>query len=190
MRRLPYAILLGILGAGIVHVAVLLLLPPLSQRDAWTRFSAAAEPFTVARIDAAAPNGPIIPALDPFFMVAACRFDLSQGPLVVSAQGRVPFWSTSVIGVDGANLFSFNDQARDAPGLNFVVLTPAQMAGREVVTPPEGADEAAEAPAIFAEVGVEQGMVVVRAFVPDDSFRADASAFLGTLSCAPEPEET
>jgi len=179
---------LGVLGAGIVHVAVLLLLPLLSQRDAWTRFSAAARPFAATRIDAAAPNGPVVPALDPFFMTSACRFDLSEGPLVVGAQGRAPFWSASVIGPDGANLFSLNDQAREEAGLGFVVLTPAQMAGREVVTPPEGTDAPAEAPVIFAEVGVDQGMVVVRAFLPDDSFRADVSAFLDSLSCAPEPE--
>jgi uncharacterized membrane protein len=176
------------LGAGIVHVAVLLLLPLLSQRDAWTRFSAAAEPFAVTRIDAAAPDGPVIPALDPFFMVSACRFDLSQGPLVVSAQGQAPFWSASVIGANGAHLFSFNDQAREEAALSFIVLTPAQMAGREVVAPPEGADGPVETPAIFAEVGVDQGMVVVRAFAPDDSFRADASVFLDSLNCAPEPE--
>lgn len=188
MRRLPYAVLLGILGAGIVHVAVLLLLPMLSRQDAWTRLSAVAEPFAVTRIDAGAANGPVIPALDPFFMVAACRFDLGQGPLVVNAQGQVPFWSASVVGADGTHLFSFNDQARQQAALAFMVLTPAQMAGREMVMPPQGADGPAETPTIFAEVGVDQGMVVVRAFVPDESFRADVSGFLESLSCAPEQQ--
>lgn len=187
MRSLTFAVLLGVVGAGLVHGAVLLLLPVLGQRDAWTRFSAVAQPFATVRLDAGGANGVVIPGLDPMFMVAACRFDLTQGPLVVAANGRVPFWSASVIAPDGRNLFSLNDRVRDGGALGFVVLTPAQMAERAVVPPADGeTDEPVAATAIFAEVRVDQGMVAVRAFVPDESFRGAVEAFLSSLSCSTE----
>jgi uncharacterized membrane protein len=42
MLRLFYILLIGIVGAGIVHIAVLLLLPQFSERDAWSSRSDAA----------------------------------------------------------------------------------------------------------------------------------------------------
>ena len=43
MRRLLHAILLGLLGAGIVHIVVLLLVPEFSERDAWSRLAMASD---------------------------------------------------------------------------------------------------------------------------------------------------
>jgi len=37
LRRLFHAVLLGLVGAGIVHIVVLLLVPEFSERDAWSR---------------------------------------------------------------------------------------------------------------------------------------------------------
>jgi len=41
VARLLYAVVLGLVGAAIVHIAVLFLLPRLSERDAWSRLAAA-----------------------------------------------------------------------------------------------------------------------------------------------------
>ena len=40
-RHRCYAVLLGLVGAGIVHIAVLLLVPQFSERDAWSRLAMA-----------------------------------------------------------------------------------------------------------------------------------------------------
>jgi len=43
MRKLIYAALLGLVGAGIVHIAVLLMVPDFSERDAWSRLAQASD---------------------------------------------------------------------------------------------------------------------------------------------------
>ena len=54
MLRLLYALLVGIVGAGIVHIVVLLLVPSYSERDAWSRLSEMADLYGIAPLDAAA----------------------------------------------------------------------------------------------------------------------------------------
>lgn len=179
MLRLALTVLTGLVGAGIVHIAVLLLLPQFSDRDAWSRLAMAADLYRVVRIDGQTGEEPIVQSLDPLFQAAACRFDLRDGMLHIRAPGRVPFWSASVYGRGGENLYSFNDRTAEGGGLDFVVLTPAQMIEMRKQLPEEFVSS------IFVETTVEEGMVVIRSFVPDPSWRSTVSKFLGDLSCEP-----
>ena len=81
MLRLLYAILLGVVGAGIVHISILLLLPLFSDRDAWSRLAAAADLYVVTAADGSDGSAPTVEAPDPFFRAVACRFDLEDGPV-------------------------------------------------------------------------------------------------------------
>ena len=79
MRKLVYAVILGLVGAGIVHIAVLLMVPDFSERDAWSRLAQASDFYKVTRLDAEAGGPPVVKSVDPLFFAAACRFDLSDG---------------------------------------------------------------------------------------------------------------
>jgi uncharacterized membrane protein len=180
MRRLAYSILLGLLGAGIVHIAVLFLVPDFSERDAWSRLAMSADLYRMTRLDAEAGGEPLIKSSDPFFYAAACRFDLDDGMVRVTAPGRVPFWSLSVYGRNGHNVYSFNDHTASDGGLDMVVLTPAQMMEVRKDLPEDFARS------IFVETPVSQGMVVIRSFVPDDSWKPGVTAFLAGATCESE----
>ncbi|MBE7183636.1 MAG: DUF1254 domain-containing protein [Methylobacterium mesophilicum] len=177
MTKVFYAIVVGLVGAGIVHVAMLLLLPSLSQRDAWTALSAAAPLYeTVAQDRAPAALG-----RDPFLSSAACRFDLSDGPVTVTAEGTVPFWSVSVYGRRGQNLYSLTDRAL-AGRLAIMLLDPSQAAAQH------GAEPDPEAPTPV-QVDTDEGILVLRGFDPDPSWNASVRAFLASLRCA-RPADT
>ena len=154
---LAYAVLLGLVGAGIVHIVVLMLVPEFSEHNASARFATISGLNQVTHIDAAGPL-PTLGAPDPAFQMAACRFDLSAGPVHVAASGKVPFWSASVYDQGGRNLYSLNDRSGAGEALDFVVLTPEQMI--------EVRQELPEAfvQSVFVEVPTEDGMLVVRAF--------------------------
>lgn len=175
MRRLFYALIVGVIGAGIVHIAVLLLLPRLSERDAWSRLAAASALYQPVRIDGAASP---LRSEDPLFLASACRFDLGDGVLRVKTDGRVPFWSASVYDRAGQNIYSFNDRTAEQGMLDFVVLDPAAMIELNKALPD------ALQKSIFVEIPVSEGIVVVRAFVPDASWKQSVSGFLGRMSCA------
>ncbi|RWP51697.1 DUF1254 domain-containing protein [Mesorhizobium sp.] len=177
MRRLLHAILLGLLGAGIVHIIVLLLVPEFSERDAWSRLAMASDLYRMTRLDAEAGGTPVVKSVDPLFYAAACPFDLSEGMVRVKAPGNVPFWSVSVYDRSGHNIYSFNDHSATGRVLDSIVLTPAQMIEIRKNLPEELQG------AIFVEAPIDEGMFVIRSFVPDDSWKPVVSRFLKQSSC-------
>lgn len=184
MARLFRAVLIGLIGAGIVHIAVLLLLPHMTGRGAWSRLAGISGLNEVIRVDARAGeqpllDQPILASPDPGFMAAACRFDLRNGPLQVDSSVSVPFWSASVYDRNGINIFSLNDRSTTAHGLDFVVLSTDQLieARRDM---PDLAGRS-----IFAEVAARDGIVLVRAFVPDPSWTDTVARFFSEMTCSP-----
>jgi uncharacterized membrane protein len=180
MLRLFYVLLIGLVGAGIVHITVLLLLPQFSERDAWSSLAEAADFYKAVRIDAGDGSPPIVKAVDPLFHAAACRFDLDEGPVHLSAPGTVPFWSVSIYNRAGQNLYSFNDRATDKGALDFVVLTSEQMIELRKAMPDDFQK------AIFVQVPVGEGIVMVRSFVPDPTWEEATSEFLARIACTKE----
>ena len=177
MRRLLHALILGLLGAGIVHIIVLFLVPEFSERDAWSRLAMASDLYRMTRLDAEAGGAPVVKSVDPLFYAAACRFDLAEGMVRVKAPGNVPFWSVSVYDRNGHNFYSFNDHTATGGVLDTVVLTPAQMieVRKELPEDLQGA--------IFVEAPIDEGIFVIRSFVPDDSWKPVVSRFLEQSSC-------
>lgn len=178
MARLLHALLLGLVGAGIVHIVILLLVPSYSQRDAWTALSEQSNYYVTTRLD---PPGaePLIGSLDPLFDAVACRFDLTDGPVHIHGGGEVPYWSLSVHDRAGQNVFSVNDRSSSASALDFVIATPVQMIDLRNELP------LAFERSVFIEAGVGEGIAVVRAFVPDGSWEPTVARYLRGIVCEP-----
>ena len=180
MSRLFYALLVSLVGACIVHIAVLLLLPRFSERDAWSSLAEAGDFYKAVRIDTNDGSPPVVKAVDPLFHAAACRFDLGEGPVHIRAPGTVPFWSVSIYNRAGQNIYSFNDRATDNGALDFVVLTTAQMIEVRKQVPEEFSK------AIFVEAPIGEGIVMVRSFVPDPTWEETTTEFLARIACTKE----
>lgn len=177
MTRIFHALILGLVGVGIVHIAILLLIPAVAERDAWSELAERGDLYTVVRLDGSPGERPAFQSIDPLFDAVACRFDLSQGMVRLSADGHVPFWSISVYDRAGQNIFSFNDRASPDGTLDFVVATPAQMVELRNDLP------RAFENSVFVEADVEAGIAVVRAFVPDRSWEPTISDYLRSIAC-------
>jgi uncharacterized membrane protein len=178
MVRLLHALLLGLLGAGIVHIAILLLVPEMSERDAWSRLAMASNLYRMTRIDPEVAGPAAAGSVDPLFRSAACRFDLSDGVVRVSAPGNVPFWSVSVYNRGGQNIYSFNDRTSATGLLDFAILTPAQMIELRKDLPEELQQ------AIFVEAPLDEGIVIIRIFVPDESWEKVVNRYLAGTACS------
>lgn len=177
MRRLLHALLLGLVGAGIVHIAVLLMVPEFSERDAWSRLAMASDLYRVTPLVPEPGGAPVVKSVDPLFQAVACRFDLEDGPVQVTAPANVPFWSVSVYDRNGHNFYSFNDRSAANGALDAIVLTPAQMieVRKEL---PEGLEGS-----VFVEADIGEGIVVIRGFVPDQSWKPAVERFLRQSAC-------
>ena len=179
MLRTVYTLILGLVGAGIVHIAIIMMLPMFSERDAWSRLAEAGELYAVVPLDAGQKGAPVVArSVDPLFEARACRFDLQDGLLHVGAVGSVPFWSVSIYDRGGQNIYSFNDRTSSKGSLDFVVVTPLQMVEIRKDLPPEFEQS------VFVEADLDEGIVVVRGFVPDASQRPTVSGYLDAITCS------
>ena len=80
MGRALYVFVLGGLGALLIHILTIFLIPGFAENDAWARLPKPVEEgyFTpVKREDPLAAN---MHAFDPNVVFGACRFDLTEGP--------------------------------------------------------------------------------------------------------------
>ncbi len=178
--RLLYAAILGLVGAGIVHIAILLLLPVVSEKNAWSRLERTGDLYAVVPASGAAADRRVLRLTDPYVESVACRFDLGDGIAHIRATGQVPYWSVSVYDRNGTNVYSLNDHATVDGGLDILVLTPLQMVELRKDLPPEFQSS------IFVESDIEEGIVVVNSFVPDPSWKPAISAYLKGAACSTE----
>ncbi len=177
MTRAFHIILLSVLGAAIVHLAILVLLPVLSERDAWARMAARSDLLRSVRLGPTEADSPVR-LDDPFLVGAACRFDLHHhGVLHVTAGSGPPFWSVSIHDRRGYNLASFNDRTAAGGRLDLAVATTAQLADLRRELPD------ALSRSIYVEVDDPQGIVVLRAFRPDPTWEPVVEAFLASFAC-------
>lgn len=177
MLRLLHALVLGLVGAGMVHIAVLLLLPSFSGDNVWSRITAATDPYEPVRLDRPGVAGLSVSNPDPLFRIVGCRFDLADGIARIRANGKVPYWSVSIYDRTGANVYSFNDRSSATGTLDFVVLTPAQTGEIRKEVPDELEDSN------FIETDIAEGIAVIRAFAPDQTWTPAVGAFVDTMTC-------
>ncbi|MFP1631594.1 DUF1254 domain-containing protein [Zhengella sp. ZM62] len=180
MGRLFHALALGLAGAGIVHIAALLLVPHFASNDAWNRISALGPEYAFATVEPAGPDASgIIEVHDPEFAIAACRFDLERGLVHVTAPLGVRFWSVSIVNGRGQSIYSFNDRNSSTGALDLTIATPVQMIELRKDLP----DAFAES--IFVEADIDRGMVVLRLFQPDSAAQQAVRAMLDEARCSP-----
>ncbi|QPC87200.1 DUF1254 domain-containing protein [Mesorhizobium sp. NBSH29] len=178
LKRLAYAIAVGLVGAGIVHITILMMLPTFSARDAWSRLATLGDLYEAERVVA---GGPVmVQPADPFFLTVACRFDLHDGIAHLTADGSLPFWSASIYDRHGQNIYSFNDRTTSDNALDFVIAAPLQMIELRKNLPADLET------AVFVEADIDEGIVMVRAFAPDPSIRPGVEATLDGLTCVAE----
>ena len=176
MRSFLYAIAIGLVGAALLHIVIILSLPSFTGRDAYTRVQAFGEAnrfFPLAgSSDSLAPIND-----DPAMKTAVCAFSVETGPIRLFAEGDVPFWSLAVYDSASNEVFSMNDRTSVSGALDTLIATPIQLIGIRKAVPAELEQS------ILVEMRGEEGYAVLRTFVPAESRQQAAVAFLADASC-------
>ncbi len=178
MRRTLVFVLGGLLLAGIIHIATVIMVPYFATDDASTlmrQFGRADVFHILPRAEAGAEP---LANLDPKMLYAACRFSLSDGPVRITASLPNNFWSVAIFDRRGRNVFSVNDRSAERSELDLAVLTPVQMAQLRQDPP------AALETAIVVELPLDSAFALIRVFVADDTLLSRARADLETADCA------
>lgn len=177
MSKLFYAALVGVVGALIIHLLILFMLPVYSENSSWRivrENSEIAVPIDVAEIAATDEQNLF---LDPSFLNIICRYDLSEGTMRVSAQGEVQLWTAAVLDTSGAIFFSANDRISTSKDLDLAVVNPTQLRFARQNTPDILANS------IVAAASENEGFVLIRIFKPDQSWEPRATEFFDSMQC-------
>lgn len=177
MARLIHILLLGLIGAAILHIAIVFLVPIYSEQNAWSRLVAKGDAYTFIRLDGrSAPTS----NRDPLMREAACHFDLSDGPVHITADGlNLSFWSLSLYAPNGDNLYSFNDSIAANRQLDLIIGDAIGLAALRADNQPT------DKSTLMLEQNIGEGAIILRAFVPNPSWNQVADAFFDNAECAP-----
>lgn len=172
----------GVLLGGIIHIAIILLVPSYSTRDAWTSVGRFGDDNQFHLLPRAEPGTEALPYLDPGMAHAVCRFSLAKGPVRMRATLPETFWSLAVFDRRGRNIYSLNDRSAENSALDLVVATPVQVA--ELKQEPR---EDIESSIVIENPG-NSGFALLRVFVADPTLASQATEALGKADCRAVPE--
>jgi uncharacterized membrane protein len=168
----------GLLLGGIIHVAVVFMVPLYASHDAWAQMRQFGSDSQFHMLPTPEAGAEPLTSLDPRMAEAVCRFSLAGGSLHVRAEMPDEFWSVAVFDRRGRNVYSLNDRAAERSHLDLAILTPVQMA--QIRQNPPASLETS----IVLELPIDEGFVLLRAFVPDDSMLPQATAALTGADCS------
>ena len=176
MRSVLYAIAIGLIGAALLHIVIILSLPSFTGRDAYTRVSSLGE---ANRFFALGNTGDTLAPVndDPAMKTAVCTFSVEDGPVRLFAEGDVPFWSLAVYDSASNEVFSMNDRTSVGGALDVVAAGPIQLTDLRKNLPQDLQQT------IMVEMTHPEGYAVLRTLAPQASFDEAARAFLTGAGC-------
>lgn len=166
--------------AVVVHITTVLMMPRLDPSDPWDALGQLVDGPQAVVLPQASPRGGPLSALDPHVVHAACRFDLSEGPLAVSAASNVEHWALGLYRLDGTVIYSLTSQTALAQGISLELRTPGQERGQTI--------GAAPSETLEITANIDAGYVLYRTLVPFPSARARAEASASQLTCRVLPD--
>lgn len=182
MFRFFYSILLGLIGSGLVFLAIILLTPRYSQNTAWLKMveivpEGSQRPVTLSQ------NGQSLfsaQSQDPFFRSQACRYDLNNGALLLTGPQTDLIWTLSVVDTNGTVLFSTNNRLSTASGVQVLVVNKKQIRTFRQTSVNTFAS------AFIAQSTGDEGLVVIRIFEENESAIPLIDEFTQGLTCSYE----
>ncbi|OCW55755.1 DUF1254 domain-containing protein [Hoeflea olei] len=178
MRSVLLATAIGLVGAAIIHIIIVLALPMWTGKDAWTRVREMGAPNVFYAL-ANEPNPTGLFNDDANIHTAVCHFDITEAPVRIIATGDVPIWTVAAYDTASNETFSMNDRSSIGENVDIAFVTPAQMLQLRRAMP------ASLERAVLVELQREQGYVALRAVAPLPSQEPAARAFLAGALCAP-----
>jgi uncharacterized membrane protein len=165
----------GLLLGGIVHLTTMLVLPRTATQDAYARLAPLTEVNRMAPIPDPTPQTSVVPFMDPAFITAVCRYDLSGGPIRFTAPLSMAYTSVTFYTRNGVAYYAINDRAAGRRTIELSLMTTEQREQLPVDEDVTAADR------LIVESPTPIGLIVLRALVPEPAM---APAVRNTVTAA------
>lgn len=197
--KLVLATICGLLLAGMTHIVAIIAMPRLTERDAFAllaeRTGTAENAVLVVpargegafALEAPTQGEParFMPSRDPAVAVAACAYDLAEGPLRVTMRTGDLFQSIALHARGTGAFYAITDRAAVRGRLDLLVLTRAQLDAR--IAAETDVVDAAARDYIRVVAPASEGFVSVRALAAFPSQQRQAAALATSVTCVSEP---
>jgi uncharacterized membrane protein len=167
----------GLLLGGIVHLATMLVLPRTATQDAYARLAPLSEVNRMAPIPEPTPQASVVPFMDPAFVAAVCRYDLSGGPIRFTAPLSVAYTSVTFYTRNGVAYYAINDRAAGRRTIELSLMTTEQREQLPVDEDVTAADR------LIVESPAPIGLIVLRALVPEPGMAAAVRNSVAAAQC-------
>ena len=174
--RSIYGAICALVLAGIVHIAIVLLIPVYGTRDAYAVLAGRSDEWSFTTLESEADKTPIAD-VDPFFSYGTCRFDLAADGTWITGKAIDSFWSATVLNADGTVIYSLNSRTSIGGRLSLILLDPLQTLRLREAQPAEIEN------AIVVEAEATKGFIIVRALQPDASWQNEIADFMASIDC-------
>ena len=172
----------GLVLGGIVHLATVLYLPRTAINDAYSRLTPLAPINAMVPLPQPTAGEAIMPFMDPAFATAVCRYDLSSGPLKLSAPVSLAYTSVSFYTRYGAAYYAITDRAAGRRVIELDLMTEKQHS----LVPED--EEVTAADRLIVESPTLTGLILVRALVPEPSLLPLAQRAVANAKCQVQPQ--
>jgi uncharacterized membrane protein len=169
-------LLAGVLLGGIVHICATFAAPILGSGLAYQRLSDGLPVNRMVALPAPSASKQTLPFLPPDTLYAICRYDLTGGPVSVTAALSGPGWVLSLHSREGDNFYALPGQQLREDKVSFLLV-------------PGGTLEAAHVRPTFSTTDTQvvsptaEGLIVVRAPVIGVAWSSETEAILRQSSC-------
>ena len=169
--------LAGVILGGIVHLATILMLPRTASQDAYLRLSPITPVNAMTPIPRPTPAKALLPFMDPAFAVAVCRYDLTNGPMRLTAPVSQAYTSVTFYTRLGVAYYGINDRAAGRRSIDLFLMTKQQHDDM-----PEEEDVTA-ADRLIIDSPSTTGLIVLRALAPEPGLMPMAQASVAAARC-------
>ncbi|NJL08137.1 MAG: DUF1254 domain-containing protein [Methylacidiphilales bacterium] len=169
----------GVVVGLAAHLVAILIMPYQAPADAWARIATLGPTNTVVLVPPAAADNELMPFLDPAFATAACRYDLSGGPLKLRAPVTADYTSVSFYTRNGLAFYGINDRAAGGKVIDVDLMTPQQKAQLPADEDITAADR------LIVESPSKTGIAIIRALVREAGARPAIEVLLARATCGP-----
>jgi uncharacterized membrane protein len=152
-------------------------LPRVATLDAYSRLAPITKLNAVTALPPAAPNSAPMPFMDPAFASAACRYDLSSGPLKLTVPVSQSYTSVSFYTRNDVAYYAINDRSAGRRVIELDLMTAAQHADL-----PEEEDVTA-ADRLIIDSPTATGLILLKALAAEPGLMPQAQASLAAASC-------
>lgn len=174
MIRFIHTALLAIIGALIVHICVLFLIPYWAENNIWTELKKSGDPYQFVDLDA---RNPLQKTADPFFLLKVCRFDLENGPVHLKALKTTQFWSLATYTQDGTIFYSLNDRTAPDATLDLIIGKPIHIIELKQSKPKNKINS------VLVSKKLNKGFALLRIFAPSKLAKKESEDFFSSVTC-------